>query len=90
MDFLAARDLGDSEMFVPENRHYPDGFTVDLNGQCILVRDPAEPTGLRAVHTQKGIDPTAFRFDASRLRLIVSRWPGRTEACSLTIRPGFP
>ena len=68
MDFVDARDLGESEIFVPENRHYPDGFTVDLNGQCVLARDADEPTGLRMLHKQPGIDATAFRFDASRLR----------------------
>jgi hypothetical protein len=81
VDFTPDRDTGPSEIFIGENRHYPDGFTVVYNGDIALVHEPAPKTPPENTSS-------AFRFDQSSQRLIVARWPAGSDHGKLQIRPG--
>lgn len=88
MTFAADRKQGTSEVFVGENRHYPDGFTVVFNDMLQLARDPLRPEAWRVLQAPAHTDTSAFRFDAKTQRLRVTCWPGVQEKCTLTIIPG--
>ena len=88
MVFTADRQRGTSEIFVAENRHYPDGFTVVFNDTLQLARDPLQPEGWRVLQTPAHTDTSVFQFDTKTQHLQVIRWPGTQEKCTLTIVPG--
>jgi endoglycosylceramidase len=88
MTFTADRKQAASEIFVGENRHYPDGFTVVFNDTLQLAHDPLEPEAWCVLQAPAHTDTSAFRFDARTQRLRVTCWPGVQEKCTLTIIPG--
>jgi len=80
---------GLSEIYVPEDRHYPDGFSVLYNGDVALARDRSQPSGLRILRAPASFDSGRFRFDAERQRLLVDGWsPGEGQQV-LRILPGI-
>lgn len=81
---------GLSEIYVPEDRHYPDGFTVLSNGDTALARDRSQPSGLRVVRAPTGFNPRRFRYDSESQRLLVTGWSPGQERQVLRIVPGIP
>ena len=88
MTFTADRQRGTSEIFVGENRHYPDGFTVVFNDTLQIARDPLQPESWRVLQAPANTDTSVFAFDAKTQRLRVTCWPGAQDKCTLTIVPG--
>ena len=85
----AAETHGKSEIYVPEDRHYPDGFSIHFNGDVALVRDRSQPSGLRVLRAPEGFDPERFHFDAERQRLIVNGWGPEKGRQVLRVLPGI-
>jgi hypothetical protein len=79
---------GKSEIYVPEDRHYPDGFTIDYNGKVLLIRDINSPTGLKLIKTTVGFSKKSFRFDDRSQRLIISGWGLDDINNTIKINPG--
>jgi len=84
MRFSPDRSVETSTLYVGADRHYPDGFSVALDGSVLLTWDPMDGDTLRA--TEDGAD--TFTWDNRTQRLIVSRWPGDGTVCLLRIFPG--
>lgn len=83
VDLVPDRKRGPSEIFIGENRHYPDGFTVLYNGDVVLVYESDTKAPVAN-------DSEAFRFDPGSQRLFVTRWPGTADCGRLEIKPGAP
>src|SRR5690606_29376846 len=61
MSFTHHQEKGKSEIFVGANRHYPDGFTVSIDGDWIAIYDPIDGKNLTVVKSnieQKDINVT--------------------------------
>ncbi len=80
---------GQSEIYVPEDRHYPDGFTVVYSDRLWLARDRQSRSGLKVLKTATGLDENAFTYDAETQRLLVTRWISETAENTLRIIPGL-
>jgi hypothetical protein len=89
MNFTPGRKGGYSAFFLPENRHYPDGFTLQYNQNLVLTRDSKSPGGLRVIRCPENTDPTLFLFDEPTQRLLVLDWPEGNEQCTIKVVPGF-
>jgi endoglycosylceramidase len=72
---------GPSEIYIGENRHYPDGFTVLYNEDLVFVYKPQTDN---AIKNASGV----FRFNQTSQRLIIERWPGKSDRGILKIKPG--
>lgn len=79
---------GNSEIYVPEDRHYPDGFTVLYNDKVILVRDKKSQEGLKLIKKEDGFRKETFRFDATTQRLVIAGWDFEDTQNLIKIMPG--
>ena len=92
MTFIPNSTLGPSEIYVPVNRHYPDGFQlvyITTNSKLTLAYDENSPTGFRVIERSGEVNPELFRWDAETLHIIVERWTGGEETATLKILPGY-
>lgn len=80
---------GYSEIYLPEERHYPDGFTVIYNDEVMLARDKGSPTGLKVLKTVPGFHMNSFKFEESTQRLIILDWNLEETNNSIKIVPGI-
>ncbi len=74
MRFRPEEARAPSEIFIPVDRHYPDGFRVRY-GDLTLALAPEDQSALQVVENTDGVDTDLFRWDAARQRLMVKRWP---------------
>jgi hypothetical protein len=88
MKFTPDSAKGESEIFVPRERHFPDGFRVIHGKGLTLVYDPSAPSGFRVIANPNQLDASAYRWDASRNRIVVKRWDATSEPLTLKIVPG--
>jgi len=79
---------GISEVYIPEDRHYPDGFTVIYNDEIMLSRDEQSPTGLKLLKTVDGFDEKSFRYDDDSQHLIISDWSLNSINNIIKVIPG--
>ena len=77
---------GESEIFIPRQRHFPDGFRVMLPNGVTAACDGA----LRLISNERKLDGSLYRWDESRSRLVIHRWDGVPDgAVTLKIVPGL-
>ncbi len=88
MKFTPIKNSKTSEIFIPVDRYYPDGFCIVYNDDLILALDYLTPTNLRVVKNSKNVNPTVFHWEQNSQHLIISNWPDYSEDTSLKIIPG--
>jgi endoglycosylceramidase len=88
MKLTAGVAQGESEIFVPRERHFPDGFRLIQSNGVALAYDPASPSGLRVVSNPNRLDISAYRWDEARNRIVVRRWAAEPGPMVLKIVPG--
>jgi hypothetical protein len=87
MAFEPGRAEKPSEIFIPVNRHYPDGARVVL-GEISAALPADAPSGkLRSV---AGEEVPWMEWDPEWQRLRVSAWPAMSGEAKLEILPGAP
>jgi len=64
MKFTPDSAKGESEIFVPRERHFPDGFRVVHGKGLTLVYDPSAASGFRVIANPNQLDATVYRWDA--------------------------
>lgn len=79
---------GASSIFIGANRHYPDGFSIELNGSVISCHNPLKKSGLELCDLNKTAGPNDFVWDESHQKLIVRKWPEDKADVRLRIVPG--
>jgi hypothetical protein len=89
MTLKADPALGATEMFVPAERHYPQGFRVAIGGGLTLAQDGKEPTlrTVRAVEATDREQAKLIRWDDDTQRLIIDRWVGPARRLTVKISP---
>lgn len=83
-----ANSRGTSQIFIGANRHYPDGFTVAIDGEEVAVYNPIyEIPFLVRSSTESGrtID---LKWDEKTQQLIVLQWPEDNAKAHVQIAPG--
>lgn len=86
MRFIPDASKGESELYVPVERHFPDGFLL-LYGGMNLAFAPQTPNGFKVVTNPDKIPVAGFRWDAQRRRVVVSDWGPQTSETTLRIVP---
>lgn len=76
---------GASRIFVGADRHYPDGFSIQIGDEWILWSDPLKGGALRVLRVGSTGDSADFVWDPTTQHLTVLRWPeGATLTCRIT------
>jgi len=88
MRFIPDSSKGQSEIFVPAERHFPDGFRI-LYGGATLAFSPGSPTGFKVLANPDDAPVQAFHWDAARSRVIVDNWGVASGETTLEIVPGL-
>jgi endoglycosylceramidase len=79
---------GASKVFIPADRHYPDGFTVTV-GDTRVIYDPTKNVGLEIVDSGIGFSPSEFIWDPYRQQLVILKWPVDDKDVRLLLQPGI-
>lgn len=80
---------GISQIFIGANRHYPDGFTVRVGNDLVLVHNPLKNAGLEVVKNTDNVQVSDFIWDETRQQLIIQQWPENQANLILKIEPGI-
>jgi hypothetical protein len=75
-----------STIYIPADRHYPDGFCLSYNDEIVLAFAPNG--GARVLKASTGEGARQFHWDASTERLTVDAWPGISKTAVLRVFPG--
>jgi len=78
---------GLSKIYVPVDRHYPDGFSLLIGDDTIYQYSPLREVGLECVAAPDGFDGSNVTWDAARQQVVISHCPA--EARTLKIVPGL-
>ena len=81
--------LGATEIFVPADRCYSDGFRVDLGSTLAMTHNPDAPR-LHILHTtgpEARTQANQIRWDAESDHLVIDKWVLPAPELTLTIRP---
>lgn len=89
IELLTDNNKGFSELFIGANRHYPDGFTVRVGSDLILIHDPLKNTGLEIVKNVHGFDVSNFIWDEVNQQLMILKWPENNKNLKVSIEPGL-
>ena len=84
--------LGATEMFVPAERHYPQGFRVDI-GEGLTLEQSGKTVSLRtarAVADEDREQARLIRWDDARQHLTIDRWVGPARSLAIKISPLAP
>lgn len=80
---------GASKIFIGANRHYPDGFSILIDDDLVIYKDPIKNTGLEVYKAPRDFELQDFVWDEYNQKLIVLKWPeGRTQV-EIRIVPGI-
>lgn len=79
---------GVSRIFIPQDRHYPDGFVVRLNDDIIVQYNPYKNVGLEVVKTNREFEPNSLIFDQTKNQLIITDFPN-SQKVNLLVQPGI-
>jgi hypothetical protein len=89
MEFAPDSSKGASEIYVPLDRHFPDGFRLIYSRGLTLAYDPSAPSGFRVVTNLNKLDASAFRWEPSSRHIVVREWDRGTGTATLKIVPGL-
>jgi hypothetical protein len=80
MEFTPAEAKAPSEIYLPLERHYPDGLRINYQG-LVLTLAPGGKGGLKVKENPGKLEAGGFHWDKATQRLHVKKWPepgGRT------------
>lgn len=80
---------GLSEIYIPEDRHYPDGFSVIVDDKVAFVREKKQLTGLGPVDTTAVNKKANYFYDSDKQRLIIADWGLNEGKHVIKIVPGI-
>lgn len=80
---------GASQIFIGANRHYPDGFSIDINDEITLCHDPIKHSPLEVYKCNGIINPSNFIWDEQTQRLTILEWPVDQTKLYVRIKPGI-
>ncbi len=81
--------LGSTRIFVPAERHYPQGFHLEIGPGLILAHEPGS-TALRILHTENASDRQQAKeilWDDGRQLLVIRKWIHAPQQLVIKIRP---
>jgi hypothetical protein len=88
MAFVPAENVSPSELYIPADRHYPDGFVVMLNSEKICGFHPG--TGFHVIEENKDTQETFLvEWNSWTQRLIIEKWHVSEKPVILEVVPGF-
>lgn len=88
MDVHTENTQGASKLFIPADRHYPDGFTLTV-GETQVIFDPTKNVGLEVVEPGNDYSPSQFIWDPYRQQLVILKWPVDDEDIRVLLQPGI-
>lgn len=88
MEFMPDNLGGASIIYVPADRHYPDGFSLHVNNDIILRFNPYKNTGLEVVRSPKNFNPANIIWDPFNQRLVILQWPDNKLKSIIQVVPG--
>ena len=80
---------GASKIFIGQNRHYPDGFSIIINNDFVMYYNPQKNVGLEVYKTTENSNPSDFIWDTKTQKLTVLKWGKDKAAYHLKIVPGI-
>lgn len=81
--------LGATEIFVPAERHFPDGFLLEVGSGLTLVHD-SDASGFRGLHAASPEDreqAKKVRWDEANQRVVILNWAGPARKLVIKVRP---
>ncbi|MEA4935516.1 MAG: cellulase family glycosylhydrolase [Paludibacter sp.] len=85
MDFISGKGTAVSEIYLPVNRHYPDGCRIQVAGIEMTIL-PDNRMIVSGNKNSRIID--MFHWDSDRQQLLVKKWPENNTRLLLKIVPG--
>ncbi|MFC5624806.1 cellulase family glycosylhydrolase [Algoriphagus winogradskyi] len=89
VSLATASNKGASKIFVGANRHYPDGFTIRIGGELLLIHNPIKNAGLEMLKNTGGWEMGNFIWDEKSQQLVILKWPSDKQELTLSIEPGI-
>ncbi|RCS26681.1 hypothetical protein DUT90_13130 [Polaribacter sp. WD7] len=89
INIISDNKKGASKIFIGQNRHYPDGFSIIINKDFIMYYNPLKNVGLEVYKTTKNSNPSDFIWDPKSQQLIVLKWGQDKKAYHIKIVPGI-
>jgi hypothetical protein len=87
MAFTPGKAEAPSEVYLPLERHYPDGLRLECQG-LVLSLPAGGAGGFRVLANPGGLKTEGFRWNRATQRLTVDEWPGNDEKALLRVLPG--
>jgi endoglycosylceramidase len=85
MDFTSGKGTAVSEIYLPVNRHYPDGCRIQIDGIEMTIL-PENRMIVSANDNKQTID--MFHWDSDRQQILVKKWTKNNTRILLKIIPG--
>ncbi|MCL5270464.1 MAG: cellulase family glycosylhydrolase [bacterium] len=83
--------LGATEIFVPADRHYPDGFRLQIGQSLVLACPPAgdalQPA--RAGDADARAQASRVRWDRDRQHVVIENWVSSPRTLTMRVLPGL-
>jgi hypothetical protein len=87
MEFTPGAASAPSEIYLPLDRHYPDGVRI-VYQEMVLSLAANGTNNFHVTANPHGLDATVFQWDAVTQRMRVHAWPGSAEKTLLRVLPG--
>ena len=85
MDFISGKGTAVSEIYLPVNRHYPDGCRIQLDGIELTI---TPKSSMVITKNDNSLFIDHFNWDADRQQLLVRKWPTSNTKQKMLIIPG--
>ena len=89
LNIISDNSKGASKIFIGQNRHYPDGFSIIINNDFLMYYNPLKNVGLEVYKTTKDSNPSDFIWDTKTQKLIVLKWGKDKTIYNIKIVPGI-
>ncbi|GAB7255947.1 cellulase family glycosylhydrolase [Polaribacter sp. OB-PA-B3] len=89
LNIISDNKKGASKIFISQNRHYPDGFSIIINNDFVMYYNPLKNVGLEVYKTTEDSNPSDFIWDEKTQKLIVLKWPKNNTNYNIKIVPGI-
>lgn len=89
VNILTDNSKGASRVFVGANRHYPDGFSILIGNDVVMIYDPIKSVGLEIQKSSKNFDSSNIMWDEAYQQLNITKWPKDKTILNLKIVPGI-
>lgn len=89
VNFSYEKEMGDTEVFVGANRHYPDGFTLSVNnGAWKFVYDPLQKARFFLAAPEEESGSPGITWDDNLQKIVIKSLPRDNADYVLDIYPG--